>query len=363
MDKKQILSLLAVFAIILTSGLFARAINIEDIIGENPDIRIVNEKLSKLQEYTIAKFSDVKGDSWFLASVSKLTALKGISGYPDGTFMPQNPTTTAEFLAMLLASMGYKQEAGQVEWYDNYVEKAKELMIVESWEKYNYKEGIRRKDMAKMICKMVGVAPVSRRTVFKDVEGIDTKWIDAGYEEYLIRGYYDKGERTYKPNQTATRAEVSEMVVRAIEYYDDPEAFKEKMKKIYEESEKQQGEPTDTTVLLDGYVVPKPEYTDLLLEWDEDERDINEEYKVDLDIGVTISKPLEKQYEQLEEILLQRFTKETVDIILGLVKRKKERFDIFSSERLILENTVVHIDFPPQWTINILIYEKGAFID
>ena len=362
MDKKQVLSLLATLVILLTSGSLAGAKSIEDIVGGNPNIKTVNEKLTELQEYTIAKFSDVKADSWFLASVSKLTALKGISGYPDGTFLPQNPTTTAEFLAMLLASMGYKQEAGQVEWYDNYVEKAKELMIVESWEKYNYKEGIRRKDMAKMICKMVGVAPVSRRTVFKDVEGIDTKWIDAGYEEYLIRGYYDKGERTYKPNQTATRAEVSEMVVRAIEYYDDPEAFKEKMKKVYEESEKQQGEPIDTTVNINGFIVPKPEYTDLDLSWDDIDSDAAREYKVLMDISVTIYKPLETQYEQLEEILLQRFTEETVDIIMELVKRKKERFDLISDERLILENTLVCIDFMPEH-VGILIYEKGAHLD
>ena len=125
MDKKQVLSLLATLVILLTSGSLAGAKSIEDIVGGNPNIKTVNEKLTELQEYTIAKFSDVKADSWFLASVSKLTALKGISGYPDGTFLPQNPTTTAEFLAMLLASMGYKQEAGQVEWYDNYVEKAK----------------------------------------------------------------------------------------------------------------------------------------------------------------------------------------------------------------------------------------------
>ena len=137
--------------------------------------------------------------------------------------------------------------------------------------------------------------------------------------------------------------------------------FQRKMKR-YEESEKQQGEPTDTTVVLNGYVVPKWEYTDLDLGWDTVEES-KKNNRVDFDIGVMISKPLEKQYEQLEEILLQRFTKESVDIIMGLVKRKKERYDLFPSERLILENTVVWIDFPSQQTVNILIYEKGAYVD
>ena len=360
MNRKKVL-LITVAVVMIMSSLLVNAKSIEDIVGKDPDIKKVNEKLEELKQYTVEKFSDVKSDSWFVSSVSKLTALKGISGYPDGTFKPQNPTTTAEFLAMLLASMGYKQEAGEKEWYDNYVEKAKELMVIDPWDNYNYKEGIKRKDMAKMICKMVKVSPVTRQTVFTDVEGMDTRWIDAGFEEYLIRGYYSNGVRTYKPNQTATRAEVSEMVVRAIEYYDDPEAFKLKMKQIYEESEKKQGTPEETTVNLNGFIVPKKEYTDLDLAWSTLEES-KKLHRVEFKAAVIIFRPLEKQYEQLESILLQKFSKSTVDKIMNLVKKKKERMDVFISERLILENRLIYIDYP-QSSVNILIYEEGAHID
>jgi len=360
MNRKKVL-LITVAVVMIMSSLLVNAKSIEDIVGKDPDIKKVNEKLEELKQYTVEKFSDVKSDSWFVSSVSKLTALKGISGYPDGTFKPQNPTTTAEFLAMLLASMGYKQEAGEKEWYDNYVEKAKELMVIDPWDNYNYKEGIKRKDMAKMICKMVKVSPVTRQTVFTDVEGMDTRWIDAGFEEYLIRGYYSNGVRTYKPNQTATRAEVSEMVVRAIEYYDDPEAFKLKMKEIYEESEKKQGTPEETTVNLNGFIVPKKEYTDLDLAWSTLEES-KKLHRVEFKAAVIIFRPLEKQYEQLESILLQKFSKSTVDTIMNLVKKKKERMDVFASERLILENRLIYIDYP-QPSVNILIYEEGAHID
>jgi len=360
MNRKKVL-LITVAVVMIMSSLLVNAKSIEDIVGKDPDIKKVNEKLEELKQYTVEKFSDVKSDSWFVSSVSKLTALKGISGYPDGTFKPQNPTTTAEFLAMLLASMGYKQEAGEKEWYDNYVEKAKELMVIDPWDNYNYKEGIKRKDMAKMICKMVKVSPVTRQTVFTDVEGMDTRWIDAGFEEYLIRGYYSNGVRTYKPNQTATRAEVSEMVVRAIEYYDDPEGFKLKMKEIYEESEKKQGTPEETTVNLNGFIVPKKEYTDLDLAWSTLEES-KKLHRVEFKAAVIIFRPLEKQYEQLESILLQKFSKSTVDTIMNLVKKKKERMDVFASERLILENRLIYIDYP-QPSVNILIYEEGAHID
>ncbi len=107
--------------------------------------------------------------------------------------------------------------------------------------------------------------------------------------------------------------------------------------------------------------MPKQGYTDLSLSWDTIERS-NELNRVALDISVNIFRPLEKQYEQLESILLQKFSKSTVDTIMNLVKKKKERFDLFSSERLVLENTVIRINYP-DYGVVILIYEKGAYLD
>jgi hypothetical protein len=66
----------------------------------------------------------------------------------------------------------------------------------------------------------------------------------------LIRGYYIKKLRTFKPTQTATRAEVTEMIVRVLEFRDDPNEYRIKMKAYYKEIERQQD-------LTDGtYVMP-----------------------------------------------------------------------------------------------------------
>ena len=261
---------------------------------------------------------------------------------------------------MLLGSFGYKQEAGENKWYGNYVKKAEELELIYPWDDYNYEEGIKRVDMAKFICKMVEVEPAIRESVFTDVGVIaDTRWIDAGFEEYLIRGYYDNGIRTYKPNQTATRAEVSEMVVRAIEYFDDSKEFKERMKKIYEESESKQGANEETTVEMFGFVVPKSEYTDLSLSWDTIESG-NRLHQVELDISVKIGRPLEKQYEQLEEILVQKFSKDSVNTVMDQVKQKKERSDMFGIKEFILEDTLIFVSCT-QMSVNILVYEKGVY--
>ena len=48
------------------------------------------------------QFSDVKEGQWFEPFVSQLAAEGIISGYPDGSFRPQNQVTTGQFLAMIV---------------------------------------------------------------------------------------------------------------------------------------------------------------------------------------------------------------------------------------------------------------------
>jgi hypothetical protein len=209
--------------------------------GQEPTIKLVNDKQNDLVGYSTKKFKDVKSKDWFINNLSKLVGLGGIDGYKDGTFRPQSPIKVSEFIKLLLAAAGYKQELDKVVWYKNYVEKSKELGVVEDTDNYNYDEGMKRKDMAKMICKLLKIEPKASDTaIFTDAKGIDTGWIDTAFNEYLIRGYYSKKTRTFKPDKTATRAEVTEMIIRALEYRDNPTEFKIKMKAYYKEIERQQ---------------------------------------------------------------------------------------------------------------------------
>ena len=45
-------------------------------------------------------FSDVAADAWYCSSVSTLSRMGIIAGYPDGTFRPNAPITRAEFAAI-----------------------------------------------------------------------------------------------------------------------------------------------------------------------------------------------------------------------------------------------------------------------
>jgi hypothetical protein len=46
------------------------------------------------------RFGDISGGEWYAAEVNRLTALGILKGYPDGSFMPDNPITRAEFSAV-----------------------------------------------------------------------------------------------------------------------------------------------------------------------------------------------------------------------------------------------------------------------
>ena len=298
--------------------------------GKEPDINLVNEKLGQLINYTKLRFSDVNEGAWFMRSVAKLTGLGGIDGYGDGTFKPQNTMTVAEFVKLLLASMGYQQENDSKVWYKNYVDKAWELKVIEFGDDYNYNGGIKRKDMAKMICKILNVQPVTSGTSpFTDTKGIDSKWVDAAYNEYLIRGYMENGQRIFKPDGTATRAEVTEMIVRALEYRNNPELYKRL--KAAEFAKEEGSQSTDVQYkMISGYKVPvdSPSYLKVC---DGGYAELGKKYP-ELGIMIHMRGDMERQYKETEEILLQKFEKSIVDQVMEYVKQKKQEKDRLASK-------------------------------
>lgn len=61
--------------------------------------RLLEEKIILASNYK-SSFNDVLNDSWYSNYIGKLTQVGVISGYPDGTFKPDNKVTRAEFAAI-----------------------------------------------------------------------------------------------------------------------------------------------------------------------------------------------------------------------------------------------------------------------
>ena len=55
-------------------------------------------------------FQDLSPDHWAYKEIQFLTQEGIISGYPDGTFRPENPVTRAEFAKLVLLSSLHKEE-------------------------------------------------------------------------------------------------------------------------------------------------------------------------------------------------------------------------------------------------------------
>ena len=87
-------------------------------------------------------FSDVSQDYWAHEEIEVLAKMGVVNGYPDGTFLPENPVTRAEFAKMVLLSLGLTPKApsairfpdvGKDHWAYLYVEGLASLGLVEGY--------------------------------------------------------------------------------------------------------------------------------------------------------------------------------------------------------------------------------------
>ncbi|NLU49166.1 MAG: hypothetical protein GXX09_01975 [Syntrophomonadaceae bacterium] len=58
------------------------------------------------------RFCDLPSEHWAYEPIMKLVQAKALSGYPDGSFRPQNPVTRAEFAVFLVRGLGWEENSG-----------------------------------------------------------------------------------------------------------------------------------------------------------------------------------------------------------------------------------------------------------
>ena len=80
-------------------------------------------------KYITNQFFDVKGQDWFAPYVGYCHRNGIVSGFPDGTYKPDEYVSEKAFLTMILGAMGY--EAGSDFHWDNVLQKSYEKGLVE----------------------------------------------------------------------------------------------------------------------------------------------------------------------------------------------------------------------------------------
>ncbi len=182
---------------------------------------------------------------WAEPGVKLLAAGDYVHGMGDGTYMPEKNVTRAEFVTLAVNALKLENKAyaggiadvNEGEWFADIIETAKVngLLVDELFasDAFSPNSDITREDASLIIAQVAevngGVAEAKDMTFSDaaDVSAYAEEGVKKAYALGLLTGYPDG---TFKPKATLTRAEASELLVRAMEkggrlaIYVDPDA-------------------------------------------------------------------------------------------------------------------------------------------
>ena len=177
-------------------------------------------------------FNDIKTTNWAYNYVAELSNRGAIQGYPDGSFKPSGTITVAEFvkITVSLIDQDHQPVEWDKHWASGYMHFAEVLHIVPEgmFERTDWNKPITRQQMG-VIMERAATEIYQEKTVtdtsklneikaqLKDYNQICDNCKDAVVQAVargIIAGYTDG---TFKPTNTATRAEASAMIIRLIE--------------------------------------------------------------------------------------------------------------------------------------------------
>lgn len=149
-------------------------------------------------------FSDVPSDSWYSLAINTLAELDVITGYPDGTFRPDEPITRAEFAAIasrfdrLIITTGTAfSDVSEDHWAVSYINSAYVKGWVDGYPDYSFKpeQSISRAEVVKTVNSMLGRNPETLPDDINPYNDItDSHWAYIDILEASIPHDYERGE-------------------------------------------------------------------------------------------------------------------------------------------------------------------------
>ncbi|NLX90363.1 MAG: hypothetical protein GXZ07_02025 [Firmicutes bacterium] len=171
------------------------------------------------------QLKDIKGH-WAENLITRLVRLGSISGYPDGTFKPNNNITRGEFATILVETYGLTQKTGggktfkdtEQHWAKEYISIAASHGILKGYSdtEFGPDDKITREQMAVMIVNAAQAEQNAAATAFQDqnkVSGWAAEAVKAATKAGIIQGYPDN---TFKPQNNATRAEAVTVILNSL---------------------------------------------------------------------------------------------------------------------------------------------------
>src|SRR5690606_16654131 len=78
-------------------------------------------------------FTDIAGH-WAEPSIVEMYNRGVVDGYPDGTFRPEDRVTIEQFAKILLMSLMERNDQGELEWSEKYLERLNDVALHYLWE-------------------------------------------------------------------------------------------------------------------------------------------------------------------------------------------------------------------------------------
>lgn len=174
--------------------------------------------------------NDISGH-WGNGYINKLVANGGISGYPDGTFRPNNTITKAEFVAIAIkgALNGEVKASNGDHWATGVFESASDhgVLLMNDFPEYQWDQPINRYEMAYILIRItdniMGEFNSGTNGLAKIMVDYPEVRLQQNYKHYVEQAFM-KGIVTGKTADglydgwaNGTRAEAATMVVRMLE--------------------------------------------------------------------------------------------------------------------------------------------------
>jgi len=177
-------------------------------------------------------FSDVRSGDWFEQFVGPLATEGVISGYPDGSFRPQEQVTTGQFLAMVIQAgqrggvvadggsqaLDGSGQAVKTHWARSFYEtaRASELIFSDELPKTSLDQPIPRLWMAVISSRMMTKDSTNFDTILDQITDVEelhpySYEIAMAYARGLLSGYPDG---TFRPEGYLTRAEAATVIYK-----------------------------------------------------------------------------------------------------------------------------------------------------
>ena len=180
---------------------------------------------SLTQSALASDLSDL-AEHWAENEIRKLVDLGAITGYPDNTFKPEDSITKAEYSSVLWGVLGLSETEGENftdikgHWCQGRIEALISEGIIDTEvysKKYKPDKPITRQEIAMMVARMLDLDNVRKALSFKDVNKVGAEfynYVVNVFDKEIITGYPDN---TFRPEDTATRAEAAVMIIRALD--------------------------------------------------------------------------------------------------------------------------------------------------